>query len=188
MCNRNNVQMTSLVCGSLHSPYYINYLIFFTLPVNHLSSLFLPPSLPLSLLPPLSLSLQLKALKPKCPTTAFAIFCNHRKDSVAKKNPRLTPKEVTAKLSERWKAKGEKDKVGGASIGVWHGCGLFLWSFYLSFLSLPLPLPLSPSPSPSSPLSLSLSPSLSLFLSLSLSFPLSLSLTSTSGQVQKAIY
>ena len=54
---------------------------------------------------------QLKSECPKPPLSAYMLFCKAKREKVHKKHPMMTSKEVTVKLSKRWKSMGEEEKV-----------------------------------------------------------------------------
>ena len=54
---------------------------------------------------------QLKAEAPKPPLSAYMLFCRAKREKVHRKHPKLSSKEVTVKLSKKWKSMGEEDKV-----------------------------------------------------------------------------
>lgn len=60
--------------------------------------------------PPLSPP-QLQSLKPKAPVTAYMLYCQTKREAMQKKHPSFTAREITAKLSERWAAKNDAQKV-----------------------------------------------------------------------------
>lgn len=46
----------------------------------------------------------------KKPPTGYILYCNETRESLKKKNPELSPKEVMAKLGQMWKALPDKKK------------------------------------------------------------------------------
>ena len=59
---------------------------------------------------------QLKAECPKPPLSAYMLFCRAKRQKVHQKHPKMSAKEVTVKLSKKWKSMGEEDKV---QLNVW---------------------------------------------------------------------
>ena len=68
------------------------------------------PSLPLLFILP-SLIPQLKKLRPKMPPTSYFLFCKEKRSAMQKKFDKLKGSDITVKLSERWKAMSEIEKV-----------------------------------------------------------------------------
>lgn len=54
---------------------------------------------------------QLKSECPKPPLSAYMLFCKAKREKVHKKHPKMAAKEVTMKLSMRWKSMEEDEKV-----------------------------------------------------------------------------
>ncbi len=46
---------------------------------------------------------QLKMLLPKSPVSAYMLFCKAKRHKVQKHHPELNTKEITLKLSKKWK-------------------------------------------------------------------------------------
>ena len=54
---------------------------------------------------------QLKMECPKPPLSAYMLFCKVKRLKVHQRHPNMSAKEVTVKLSQKWKSMGEEDKV-----------------------------------------------------------------------------
>ncbi len=61
----------------------------------------------------LSTFLQLKAFQPKAPDSAYMLFCKAKRAKVHKQHPELNQKQVTTKLSIKWKEMTISQKVYG---------------------------------------------------------------------------
>ena len=61
---------------------------------------------------------QLKSECPKPPLSAYMLFCKAKREKVHKKHPKLAAKEVTMKLSKKWKSMEEDEKVHYVKYGT----------------------------------------------------------------------